>query len=409
MSVPGTVAASVTGTMNIDFLDELYEKLTTAGIDVLEGGNLLDIDAAEEGRDEKGDGSYDSIQIYLKEIGQYPLIMAGEEKELARRIQAGDNEAKNLLARANLRLVVSIAKKYVGRSSDLTLLDLIQEGNLGLFKAVEKFDWTKGYKFSTYATWWIRQAITRSIADQARTIRIPVHMIETINKIVRTSRQMLHEIGREPTPEELAAAKKLTYATDKKALAECNTFIVTVPTPIDDALVPDLGAVHAASRTVGKALKKGDLIVRSPITGGEVARLVCDDAKGAAKKIAKAQNAVQIRVFERIEPIVAIPVLAHVEPGAEHETGVVQAAGQCGQLVGVALQVLGGEQVHGGQFDAGGPAPAQHLGDLLRAHPVADADVVVSGIAGPAPVAVAQHGDMSRQLGTSRRELLTQP
>ena len=190
---------------NIEFLDELYEKLTTAGIDVLEGGNLLDIDTIEgDHKDEKADGSYDSIQMYLKEIGQYPLIQAAEEKDLARRIQAGDLEAKNLLARANLRLVVSIAKKYVGRSSDLTLLDLIQEGNLGLFKAVEKFDWTKGYKFSTYATWWIRQSITRALADQSRTIRIPVHMVETISKYKQVYRRLAQDLGRDPLAEEIA-------------------------------------------------------------------------------------------------------------------------------------------------------------------------------------------------------------
>jgi RNA polymerase primary sigma factor len=188
---------------NIEFLDTLYEQLNIAGIDVLEGGNLLDIDA-DEHKDEKADGSYDSIQMYLKEIGQYPLIQAAEEKELARRIQAGDMEAKNLLARANLRLVVSIAKKYVGRSSDLTLLDLIQEGNLGLFKAVEKFDWTKGYKFSTYATWWIRQSITRALADQSRTIRIPVHMVETISKYKQVYRRLAQDLGRDPLAEEIA-------------------------------------------------------------------------------------------------------------------------------------------------------------------------------------------------------------
>jgi len=190
---------------SIEFLDELYEKLTVAGIDVLEGGNLLDIDTIEgDHKEEKADGSYDSIQMYLKEIGQYPLIQAAEEKELARRIQAGDLEAKNLLARANLRLVVSIAKKYVGRSSDLTLLDLIQEGNLGLFKAVEKFDWTKGYKFSTYATWWIRQSITRALADQSRTIRIPVHMVETISKYKQVYRRLAQDLGRDPLAEEIA-------------------------------------------------------------------------------------------------------------------------------------------------------------------------------------------------------------
>ncbi|MEI6316728.1 MAG: sigma-70 family RNA polymerase sigma factor [bacterium] len=189
---------------DISFLDVLYEKLNTAGIDILEGGNLLDIDANESEKLEKLDGSYDSIQIYLKEIGQYPLIHAAEEKDLAKRIQEGDMEAKNLLARANLRLVVSIAKKYVGRSSDLTLLDLIQEGNLGLFKAVEKFDWTKGYKFSTYATWWIRQSITRALADQSRTIRIPVHMVETISKYKQVYRRLAQDLGRDPLAEEIA-------------------------------------------------------------------------------------------------------------------------------------------------------------------------------------------------------------
>lgn len=192
---------------NILFLDELYDKFTVAGIDVLEGGNLLDIDGPKEKSEYKhgkDHSSYDSIQIYLKEIGQYPLIQAHEEKELARRIERGDLEAKNLLARANLRLVVSIAKKYVGRSSDLTLLDLIQEGNLGLFKAVEKFDWTKGYKFSTYATWWIRQSITRALADQSRTIRIPVHMVETISKYKQVVRRLSQDLGREPLAEEIA-------------------------------------------------------------------------------------------------------------------------------------------------------------------------------------------------------------
>ena len=191
------------------FLDELYEKLGEAGVDILESGGLLEIEPEEDLGHKKymykgGDSSYDSIQMYLKEIGQYPLLSAADERDLAKRIQLGEEEAKNFLARANLRLVVSIAKKYVGRSADLTLLDLIQEGNLGLFKAVEKFEWEKGYKFSTYATWWIRQAITRALADQSRTIRIPVHMVETISKYKQVVRRLSQDLGREPLPGEVA-------------------------------------------------------------------------------------------------------------------------------------------------------------------------------------------------------------
>jgi len=194
---------------DVIFLDTLYEKLGDAGVDILESGGLLEMEPEEVLTHKKytyksGDSSYDSIQMYLKEIGQYPLLSAAEERDLAQRIQAGDEEGKNLLARANLRLVVSIAKKYVGRSADLTLLDLIQEGNIGLFKAVEKFDWEKGYKFSTYATWWIRQAITRALADQSRTIRIPVHMVETISKYKQVVRRLSQDLGREPLPGEVA-------------------------------------------------------------------------------------------------------------------------------------------------------------------------------------------------------------
>jgi RNA polymerase primary sigma factor len=189
---------------NILFLDELYEKFAGASIDVLEGGNLLNLDVDLNDKDLNKGIMHDSIQMYLKEIGQYPLIHASDEKDLAKRIALGDEEAKNLLARANLRLVVSIAKKYTGRSANLTLLDLIQEGNLGLFKAVEKFDWTKGFKFSTYATWWIRQSITRALADQSRTIRIPVHMVETISKYKQTFRRLSQDLGREPLAKEIA-------------------------------------------------------------------------------------------------------------------------------------------------------------------------------------------------------------
>ena len=219
---------------NIFFLDELYDKFSVAGVDVLEGGNLLDIDAVVKDPKLGKEGSqYDSIQMYLKEIGQYPLIHAAQERELAKRIEKGDLEAKNLLARANLRLVVSIAKKYVGRSSDLTLLDLIQEGNLGLFKAVEKFDWTKGYKFSTYATWWIRQSITRALADQSRTIRIPVHMVETISKYKQVFRRLSQDLGRDPLSEEIAT--EMGVDVEKVHVIEnINQDTVSLEQPIGD-------------------------------------------------------------------------------------------------------------------------------------------------------------------------------
>ena len=194
---------------DVTALEGLYDQFNSMGVDVLEGGGLL-----EETSDDyvekrtayrKGEGGgYDSIQIYLREIGQYPLLNAQEEKDLAKRITEGDEEAKHILARSNLRLVVSIAKKYANRSPDLTLLDLIQEGNIGLYKAVEKFDYLRGFKFSTYATWWIRQAITRALADQSRTIRIPVHMVETIAKYKQVARRLSQALGRDPMPEEIA-------------------------------------------------------------------------------------------------------------------------------------------------------------------------------------------------------------
>jgi len=198
---------------DILFLDELYAKFSSLGIDILEGGGLLEMPKEETGKhytsSRGGDSSHDSIQMYLREIGQYPLIAGSMEKELAKRIESGDDDAKNLLMKANLRLVVSIAKKYANRSPDLTLLDLIQEGNLGLHKAVEKFDWTKGFKFSTYATWWIRQAITRALADQSRTIRVPVHMVETIAKYKQVVRRLTQDLGRDPLQEEIALEMNL--------------------------------------------------------------------------------------------------------------------------------------------------------------------------------------------------------
>jgi RNA polymerase primary sigma factor len=189
---------------DISFLDLLYDKLSVAGIDVLESGGMLEAIEPDEKKLKGESSAYDSIQIYLREIGQFPLLSTAEERALAKRVMEKDEEAINLLARANLRLVVSIAKKYANRSPDLTLLDLIQEGNIGLFRAVDKFDYTKGFKFSTYATWWIRQAITRALADQSRTIRIPVHMVETIAKYKQVVRRLAQDLGRDPLPEEIA-------------------------------------------------------------------------------------------------------------------------------------------------------------------------------------------------------------
>ena len=207
--------ASELDEVNPEQMDKVFDAFEELGVDILKDDDAdmePDIEDLEEVEDIKlddldfnnmeGVSVDDPVRMYLREIGKIPLLSYEEELELAKRILKGDEEAKQKLAESNLRLVVSIAKKYVGRG--MLFLDLIQEGNMGLIKAVEKFDYTKGYKFSTYATWWIRQAITRAIADQARTIRIPVHMVETINKLIRTSRHLLQQNGREPTPEEIA-------------------------------------------------------------------------------------------------------------------------------------------------------------------------------------------------------------
>lgn len=195
---------------DIDGLEKLYERLDSANINVVDTGKAFGEEYNKEVEEKKKlmadvDASSDSVQMYLREIGNYPLITGEEEAELAKRIEKGDEAARQKLMLSNLRLVVSIAKKYVGRSPNLTLLDLIQEGNIGLSRAVEKFDYKRGYKFSTYATWWIKQAITRALADQARTIRIPVHMVETINKYQQVVRRLIQDLGREPLPEEVAA------------------------------------------------------------------------------------------------------------------------------------------------------------------------------------------------------------
>ncbi len=230
---------------DIVFLDDLYQRFEEAGIDVLEGTNLLEVEkdkpkAKLKGKKKeeqwiKGDASVtpDSVQMYLKEIGKISLISASEEKDLARQIEQGNEDAKRMLAQANLRLVVSIAKKYIGRTPNLTILDLIQEGNLGLFRAVEKFDWRRGFKFSTYATWWIRQAITRALADQARTIRIPVHMVETISKYQQVYRRLTQDLGRDPLAEEIAA--EMGVEIDKvRNMQKISQETVSLEAPVGD-------------------------------------------------------------------------------------------------------------------------------------------------------------------------------
>lgn len=247
------------GDMELDEekMEKIIEYLENNGIDVFQISDdkddvdddiILGMEAGGEGDEEDienidlsvpdGVSIEDPVRMYLKEIGKVPLLSADEEVELAKRMEEGDAEAKKKLAEANLRLVVSIAKRYVGRG--MLFLDLIQEGNLGLIKAVEKFDYKKGYKFSTYATWWIRQAITRAIADQARTIRIPVHMVETINKLIRVSRQLLQELGREPTPEEIAAELDMPVERVREIL-KISQEPVSLETPIGEEEDSHLG------------------------------------------------------------------------------------------------------------------------------------------------------------------------
>lgn len=235
--------------MSPDEIDELYDTFTKRGIDIIDNGNDIGPDDDSNLKDDEDDIDIDlsipeginiddPVRMYLKEIGRVPLLSADEEIKLAKRMEDGDLEAQKRLAEANLRLVVSIAKRYVGRG--MLFLDLIQEGNLGLIKAVEKFDYNKGYKFSTYATWWIRQAITRAIADQARTIRIPVHMVETINKLIRVSRQLLQSLGREPSREEIA--KEMDVSVDRvREIMKIAQEPVSLETPIGEEEDSHLG------------------------------------------------------------------------------------------------------------------------------------------------------------------------
>lgn len=255
-------------------IEKIYEVLESVGVDVV--GDMHEIEVEEEDLDltiPEGIAIDDPVRMYLKEIGKVPLLSPEEEIDLAQRIKNGDRSARKKLAEANLRLVVSIAKRYVGRG--MLFLDLIQEGNLGLIKAVEKFDFKKGFKFSTYATWWIRQAITRAIADQARTIRIPVHMVETINKLIRVSRQLLQELGREPQPEEIA--KIMDMPVDKvREIMKIAQEPVSLETPIGEEedshlgdFIPDDEAPAPADAAAFRMLKEQLLKILNTLTPRE--------------------------------------------------------------------------------------------------------------------------------------------
>ena len=245
---------------NLEELDELYAALLDQGVEITDQKESLIWNTDDEEKIDTSDDyikdiADDSVRLYLREIGKIPLLTGAQEVMLAKRIEQGDKAAKDAMAEANMRLVVSIAKKYIGRGLDL--LDLIQEGNTGLLRAVEKFDYTKGYKFSTYATWWIRQAITRAIADQARTIRIPVHMVETINKLIRTQRRLVQELGREPLPEEIAAEMEIDVEKVNHII-KIKQDIVSLEAPVgeeedsklgdfipdEDSLTPEEAATH---------------------------------------------------------------------------------------------------------------------------------------------------------------------
>ena len=266
-----------------DQMDEIYDALIGKGIEIVMENEPDDLDLMEIDDEDVDDPEVDAViaenpvddpvRMYLKEIGKVPLLTAQDEIDLAKRMEAGDEYAKQKLCEANLRLVVSIAKKYVGRG--MLFLDLIQEGNLGLIKAVDKFDWTKGYKFSTYATWWIRQAITRSIADQARTIRIPVHMVETINKLIRVSRQLLQEEGREPTPDEIAEEMGISVEKVREILKIAQE-PVSLETPIGEEedshlgdFIPDDDAPAPAEAAAFSMLKEQLVDVLGTLTERE--------------------------------------------------------------------------------------------------------------------------------------------
>lgn len=267
---------------DITGLEKLYERLEGLSINVIESSRVFDEKEAKVYEEKKrietefDDSASDSVQMYLKEIGRYPLLTGEEEIDLAKRVERNDEAARQKLIVSNLRLVVSIAKKYVGRSANLSLLDLIQEGNVGLFKAAEKFDYKKGFKFSTYATWWIRQAITRALADQGRTIRIPVHMVETINKYQQVVRRLVQDLGRDPLNEEVAA--EMGVEVDKiRHIVKISQDTVSLEAPVGDEdddsslanFVPDEDAISPAVSAQRKILKQYITEIVSDLTQRE--------------------------------------------------------------------------------------------------------------------------------------------
>ncbi len=304
--------AEVFQDMNLppEMMEKVYDYLEKYNIDVI--GSMEEMPEEEE-LDltlPEGISVDDPVRMYLKEIGKVPLLSADEEIELAKRMEQGDEEAKQRLAEANLRLVVSIAKRYVGRG--MLFLDLIQEGNMGLIKAVEKFDYRKGYKFSTYATWWIRQAITRAIADQARTIRIPVHMVETINKLIRVSRQLLQDLGRDPTPEEIAEEMDMPVGKVREILKVAQE-PVSLETPIGEEedshlgdFIPDTEMMIPADAAAFTLLKEQLLEVLKTLTDREqkVLRLRFGLDDGRARTLEEVGKEFQV-TRERIRQIEA--------------------------------------------------------------------------------------------------------
>ncbi|MEK7629173.1 MAG: sigma-70 family RNA polymerase sigma factor [Patescibacteria group bacterium] len=270
---------------DISGLEHLYSHLESINIKIISAQERLKLAEPGKEKTKKSDSHmglgplFDSVQIYLREIGRVPLLRGPEEVELAKRIEKGDQEARQKLTQANLRLVVSIAKKYVGRSSHLTLLDLIQEGNIGLTKAVEKFDYTKGYKFSTYATWWIRQAVTRALADQARTIRIPVHMVETISKYTQVKRRLLQDLGREPLAEEIAQEMDIDVVKVRH-IQKITQEAVSLESPVGDS---------DEDSTLGELIEDEKTLLPSQVAAQQLLRdqikMIIDDLSPREQKI----------------------------------------------------------------------------------------------------------------------------